>query len=239
MYKRQDWTRDSGGTPSNNTGPANGSQGSFYIFVEASGNGTGYPNKQAIINSPCIDLGGVSSANFSFDYHMYGAADMGSIDLEASTDGTNWTSLWNQTGNQGNQWNAQTVSLDAYAGGSVQLRFNRVTGGTWQADIAIDNISLSAGGGGGGTPPTGYCASNGNNTNDEYIQRVQIGSIDNSTGASSGGYGDYTSLSTNLASNNTITITPLWTGTVYSEGYAVWVDWNSCLLYTSPSPRDA
>ena len=67
---------------------------------------------------------------------------------------------------------------------------------------------------------------NGNIITDEYIQRVQIGSIDNATGASSGGYGDYTNLSTNLGSSNTITITPAWTGTVYSEGYAVFVDWN-------------
>ncbi len=221
------WTRDSGGTPSNNTGPSSGSGGStWYMYVEASGNGTGYPNKQAILNSPCIDLSGETEADFTFDYHMFGSNDMGSIALEASTDGTTWTSIWSQTGNQGNQWNAQTVSLDAYAGGTVELRFNRITGGTWQADIAIDNVAVASGGGGGGNPPTGYCASNGNNTSDEYIQRVQIGSIDNSTGASAGGYGDFTNLSTNLSSSNSITITPLWTGTVYAEGYAVFVDWN-------------
>ena len=100
-----------------------------------------------------------------------------------------------------------------------------MTGGTWQADIAIDNVSVTTGGG-GGNPPTGYCASNGNNTSDEYIQRVQIGSINNASGASAGGYGDFTNLSTNLSSSNSITITPLWTGTVYAEGYAVFVDWN-------------
>ncbi len=79
-----------------------------------------------------------------------------------------------------------------------------------------------------GTVPVNYCASNGNNTSDEYIGRVQLGSIDNSTGASSGGYGDFTSQSTDLAqgSSNTITITPTWTGTVYSEGYSVWIDYN-------------
>ncbi|MDX1462782.1 MAG: GEVED domain-containing protein, partial [Marinirhabdus sp.] len=92
-------------------------------------------------------------------------------------------------------------------------------------DIAIDAISISAGGG-TNPAPTNYCASNGNNTNDEYIQRVQVGSINNATGASPGGYGDYTNLSTNLNGSNTITITPAWTGTVYAEGYAVWIDWN-------------
>ncbi|MBL4663662.1 MAG: M36 family metallopeptidase [Flavobacteriaceae bacterium] len=221
-----DWTRDSGGTPSSNTGPSSGSAGSFYMYVEASVNGTGYPNKRAILNSPCIDLTSESEASFNFDYHMFGATDMGSIALEASTDGSNWVSLWSQTGNQGNQWNSQSIDLNAYLGGTVELRFNRLTGSTWQADIAIDNVSLTADGGGDPNPPTGYCASNGNNTNDEYIQRVEIGSIDNVTGASSGGYGDYTNLSTNLGASNSITITPLWTGTIYAEGYAVWVDWN-------------
>ncbi|RMB59104.1 T9SS C-terminal target domain-containing protein [Dokdonia sinensis] len=219
------WTRDASGTPSSGTGPSSGSAGSFYMYVEASGNGTGYPNKRAILNSPCFDLSGETTADFTFSYHANGSGTMGSIALEASNDdGSTWTSLWSQTAHQGNAWNTQTVSLAAYVGGSVQLRFNRVTGNTWQSDVAIDNTRLTAGA--DQNPPSGYCASNGNNTNDEYIQRVQIGSINNATGASAGGYGDFTNLSTNLGSSNTITITPAWTGTVYSEGYAVFVDWN-------------
>jgi len=139
------WTRDSNGTPSNNTGPSSGSVGAFYIYVEASGNGTGFPNKRAIINSPCLDLNSASGATFSFDYHMFGSTDGGRVDLEISDDdGASWTSIWNQTGNQGNQWNSVSLDLSAYVGGGVQLRFNRVTGGTWQSDVAIDNIALSS-----------------------------------------------------------------------------------------------
>lgn len=145
------WTVDANGTPSNNTGPSSASQGTYYIFVEASGNGTGYPNKQAIINSPCYDLSAATQATFSFAYHMYGASDMGTIALEASTDnGASWTSLWNESGNKGNSWQTANVDLAAYVGGSVQLRFNRVTGSTWQADIAIDDVSLTTGSSGGG-----------------------------------------------------------------------------------------
>lgn len=146
------WTRDSGGTPSRRTGPSSGAQGAWYMFVEASGT-QGYPNKQAILNSPCYDLSAATDATFTFGYHMYGASDMGTFLLEASNDnGATWVTLWSQTGNQGNQWNTQAVDLAAYIGGGVQLRFNRTTGSTWQADIAIDNISLTAGGGntGGG-----------------------------------------------------------------------------------------
>lgn len=139
------WTRDSGGTPSSNTGPSGGADGSWYMYVEASS--PNYPNIQAILNSPCFDLSGETQATFSFQYHMYGATDMGSFALEASDDdGATWTSIWSQSGNQGNQWNSADVDLAAYVGGSVQLRFNRVTGSTWQADIAIDDVSVSTGG---------------------------------------------------------------------------------------------
>ena len=114
------------------------------MFVEASGNGTGYPNKRAILDSPCLDLSGETQAFATFSYHMYGAADMGSIALEASTDnGSSWTTLWTKTGNQGNTWLEETVDLSAYTGGNVQLRFNRLTGATWQADIAIDNFRVA------------------------------------------------------------------------------------------------
>ncbi|WOD45088.1 immunoglobulin-like domain-containing protein [Hwangdonia lutea] len=138
------WTVDANGTPSNNTGPSAAVQGSYYIFVEASGNGSGYPNKQAIINSPCYDLSGQYSASFNFSYHMYGSSDMGSIALEASNDnGVSWTTLWNESGNKGNSWQTANVDLSSYVDSNVQLRFNRVTGGTWQADVAIDNINLT------------------------------------------------------------------------------------------------
>jgi len=138
------WTRDSNGTPSSGTGPSNGAAGSFYMYVEASGNNTGYPNKRAILNSPCFDLSSASEANITFNYHMYGAADMGSIALEASDDdGSTWNTVWSKTGNQGNSWQEESIDLSAYAGSSVQLRFNRLTGSTWQADIAIDNVRVS------------------------------------------------------------------------------------------------
>ena len=140
-----DWTVDANGTPSSNTGPASASQGSYYIYVEASGNGTGYPNKRAIITSPCYDLSGESAATFTFKYHMNGAADMGTIDLEVSDDdGATWTSIWSESGDKANAWLTASVDLGAYLGGGIQLRFNRVTGSTWQADIAIDNVSLTA-----------------------------------------------------------------------------------------------
>ncbi len=71
-----------------------------------------------------------------------------------------------------------------------------------------------------------YCASSSSNVNDEFISRVQLGSIDNATSAQF--YSDFTNVSTDLTEGETytITVTPTWTGTSYAEGYAVWIDYN-------------
>ncbi len=142
-----DWVIDANGTPSNRTGPSSAVDGSNYIYVEASGNGTGYPDKRAILNSPCFDLNDATSAVFTFQYHMYGSGNFGTLDLEASNDeGVTWASVWNRTGNQGNSWQTATIDLSAYLGSGLQLRFNRLTGSTWRADAAIDHVELSTGG---------------------------------------------------------------------------------------------
>ncbi|TRX38676.1 T9SS type A sorting domain-containing protein [Flavobacterium sp. ZT3R18] len=78
-----------------------------------------------------------------------------------------------------------------------------------------------------------YCASQGNSVADEKIGKVALGTISNvSTGGT--GYENFTAISTNLVLNtaNTITITPVWTATVYKEGYAVWIDYNQNGLFT-------
>ena len=144
------WVRDASGTPSSGTGPSSGANGSFYMFLEASSNNsTGQigANATAILQSPCFDLSGLSSATFSFSNHMFGTS-IGSLKLEVSTNGTSWTSIWNDSGNKGDQWNAASVSLNAYVGqNEVRLRFVGTTGSSWSSDIAIDNIALSSGGG--------------------------------------------------------------------------------------------
>lgn len=153
------WTRDSGGTPSNGTGPSTAADGNTYIYVEASGNGTGYPNKSAILNSPCLNFTNLSSPSLEFQYHMLGSA-INSLAVEARVDNQgSWSSIFSRNGDQGNNWNAASVDLSAYAGeASVQLRFSVLTGSGnqgWQSDIAIDAISISD----GSNPPPPTCDS--------------------------------------------------------------------------------
>lgn len=72
-----------------------------------------------------------------------------------------------------------------------------------------------------------YCASKGNSVADEWLARVQLGTINNASGANAG-YGNFVALSTDLAkgASHTITITPAWAASKYNEGYAVWIDYN-------------
>lgn len=220
-----DWTVDANGTPSSSTGPSAASAGSYYVYVEASG--SNYPTKTATLVSPCFNLSALSTPTFKFDYHMYGSA-VNNLKAEVSTNGgSSWNQIFTKSGNQGNNWLTESIDVTAFKGNNVSFRFTVTTGtgsSGWQSDIAIDNVSLEN----GSVVAPVYCASKGNNVNDEYISRVQLGSIDKTSGANSAGYSDFTAESTSLSKGGSasIIITPTWTGTVYSEGYSVWIDYN-------------
>ena len=72
-----------------------------------------------------------------------------------------------------------------------------------------------------------YCNAKGEKVSDEWINRVKIGSIDNTSGANAG-YGDFTNLSTAIYRNNatTISVYPAWGSSQYNEAEAVWIDYN-------------
>ena len=71
-----------------------------------------------------------------------------------------------------------------------------------------------------------YCTSTGG-TSKEYINRVQIGTINNLSG-NNYGYGNFTAQSTSLSigATATITVTPGWNGAAGFEAYNVWIDFN-------------
>ena len=228
-----DWTLNANETGSSGTGPSDDITGSGnYFYTEASSNGTTGEigeNATAILVSPCFDLTSVTAGTFSFYYHMFGD-DVGSLNVEVTIDdGGNWTNVFSVSGNIGDFWNAQNIDISSYFGEIVKFRFIGLTGNDFSSDIAIDHIGI------GDPLIPEYCASNGNNTNDEYIGRVQLNTLDNNNsgvGTDGTGYSDFTgnsALTTELfgGSEYTITITPVWPGTVYNEGYSVWIDYNN------------
>lgn len=73
-----------------------------------------------------------------------------------------------------------------------------------------------------------YCASNGNNANLEWCESFELGTINNVSGTNDG-YADFTNLSTDLTIGDfyTVTCTPGYSGTTYTEFFRVWIDYNA------------
>ncbi len=148
-----DWTITSGNTPTGPTGPIGASQGSNYIFTEASF----LPAfSEAILNSPCFDVDGSELPYLVFDYNMrvqgFGgtAGDMGILwlvaDVTPQTLGDGDT-IWTQIGASGNNWLTDSVDLSAYDGEHVTLRFiGQLSNGIVQyGDRAVDNLRIKSG----------------------------------------------------------------------------------------------
>lgn len=145
------WTPYSGTTPSNtSTGPStdgDGGTGSSnkYLYTESStGQNPGF-NGTTYLESSCFDLSGVTTAAFSFAYHMYGSS-MGTLTVEVSMDdGNTWldTTFKNVTDNV-DLWQIGTINLNSYLGNSIKIRFIGKTGTSYLSDMAIDNFSLTA-----------------------------------------------------------------------------------------------
>ncbi|MEA3450894.1 MAG: hypothetical protein U9Q83_03215, partial [Bacteroidota bacterium] len=131
-----DWTRNSGTTPTDGTGPSSASDGSYYLFVEANNN-----HENTAIIERAISFANTTMPILSFDYHLYGSG-VGFLTLKIY-DGTSWTTVWNQINEQGNQWNNVKLCLDDYAdNANVKLRFIADVQYTDSSDIAIDNIEI-------------------------------------------------------------------------------------------------
>ncbi|MDB2572748.1 S8 family serine peptidase [Schleiferiaceae bacterium] len=133
-----DWRTNSGSTASSGTGPSSGTGGSGkYLYLEASGN---CEFQEALLYTPCIDLAGSIAPELRFAYHMNGP-NQGSLEV-AIFDGSSWSILFTQTGNQGNNWNNVAIDISSYTGDTVLFRFKGITGDNYQSDMAIDAIEV-------------------------------------------------------------------------------------------------
>lgn len=94
-------------------------------------------NQSSCLSLPAVDLRHVSDASFHYRcaYELESNSDW--VILEASGDGANWDSLKAMTGKA--DWSEQSVSLAAYRGKQVQLRFRLRSDGS----NVHDGISVS------------------------------------------------------------------------------------------------
>ncbi len=78
-----------------------------------------------------------------------------------------------------------------------------------------------------------YCSSSGRNTQKEWVDRVQVGSVINFSGENNG-YGDYTGMKVLLdLGDNSLVLTPGFSRGAFHENWRVWIDLNQNGLYDS------
>jgi hypothetical protein len=120
-------------------------------------------------------------------------------------------------------WQQKTYSVSS---GSHTIKWVYAKDGSVSSgsDVGwVDQVVYGTGGGGG---CSSYCTASGNTFSYEWISRVQVGSINNSSTAS--GYTDFTSVTGNLTRGNSasVTLTPGFSGSSYTEYWRIWIDYN-------------
>lgn len=148
-----DWLTDNNGTSSSGTGPTanggadhtTGAAGGLYLFVETSCSGTGYPNAQAILESPWFDFSAGLNMQLEFWYHAFGATT-GNLNIETRTSlNGGWSAFAGPITDNQDVWQlfSQCVGPTLAGQDSVQFRWNYISGSSFTGDIALDDISVS------------------------------------------------------------------------------------------------
>ncbi|OFY70018.1 MAG: hypothetical protein A3G23_01175 [Bacteroidetes bacterium RIFCSPLOWO2_12_FULL_37_12] len=164
-------------------------------------------------------------------YHIWGDAYCGD-DLVSDTPPSTGENYGCPTGKTSSCSGTTTDMIQNYMDYTDDACMNIFTVGQKSRMTATLNgtrASLKTSTGCSGTTTTAYCASNGQSVSDEYISKVQFGTINNTTGATAGGYNDYTATSTDVSKGTSypITLTPGYTGSAYPEYFRVWIDYNN------------
>jgi len=139
------WGTGTGPTASGGTGPTvdNTTGTGNYAYIEASGGGN---SDRAILETPLIDLTGLTNPELEFYYHMFGPS-IDSLVIKVN-DGTTVTTLdflvGAQQGAQADPWLMRTISLVPYAGNTISIRFESRKLG-FGGDISIDDVSFQSG----------------------------------------------------------------------------------------------
>lgn len=138
-----DWVAHAGPTLSSGTGPEAATEGSRYLYIEASS--PRRPGDTAILRSSPLVIRGPTV--MTFQYHMLGAG-MGSLKVLLREVGSAAAprEAWRRTGDQGAEWLPSQVDLGPYVGSIVEVSFVGERGQSYASDAAIDAVAFVAGG---------------------------------------------------------------------------------------------
>jgi hypothetical protein len=123
---------------SGGTGPDPSITTGNYFYTEAS---NGVIGNTTDLVSPNVDLTGLIAPSLTFNYHMFGG-QIGTLDIIVNGTTNVWTLSGQQQGSATTPWELAFVDLSAYAGQTISITFRATSAGTFEGDIAIDNVSF-------------------------------------------------------------------------------------------------
>jgi PKD repeat protein len=128
---------------------------------------------------------------------------------------TSWS--WTFEGGTPGTSTAQNPTITYNTTGTYDVSLTATNAAGSDGETKVDYINVSA---------VPYCTSQGNNNNYEWISRVVVAGMDNSSG--SAGYTDFTSITCNLTSGNnaSVSLTPGFASSSYTEYWKIWIDYN-------------
>ncbi|MCP4156592.1 MAG: PKD domain-containing protein [bacterium] len=212
------WSFD-GGTPasstSQNPGVIYNSAGTYAVTLTATNSaGSDSETKTGYITVNTLQ---VPAANFTASATSIVAGNDITFTDTSSNSPTSWS--WTFAGGTPGSSTAQNPSINYPSQGTydVVLTVTNAAGSDTETKVGYINV----------TAPDLYCSAGGNDYSYEWIAEVSVDTMSNASGAA--GYTDFTSVNANLTSGDTVgvTLTPGYAGTVYSEYWRIYIDYNN------------
>lgn len=134
------WFVNNGLTSTNFTGP-NADIGGSGNYIYAESQILACEATEYILISECLSYTEINNCAIAFSYHMFGN-EMGTLELQLSTNNKDWQTLWLQDGNKGEQWLSDIVSLPTtFDKGQLRFKFAKDVDAI-RSDVALDLIKL-------------------------------------------------------------------------------------------------
>jgi PKD repeat protein len=196
----------------------------FWFTTEYSGGGWNWETQIASFSfDPPIPVPPV--ADFTADATYIGTGGAVNFQDQSTGNPTSWS--WSFPGGTPSTSTAQNPTVYYNSNGTYDVTLTVTNAEGSDSKTVTGFITVED------TPIT-YCSSQGNNSSYEWISNVQFGSFTNSSGAA--GYTDFTGqlVSMDAGSSVSVSLTPGFSSSTYTEYWKVWIDYNKNGDFTDP-----